>query len=59
MKYVVFFNHDNNKENKNKHLFYIFSNWMLNFGLVFETVLAAIISYTPYLDTALNTYPLK
>jgi sodium/potassium-transporting ATPase subunit alpha len=32
---------------------------MLNFGLVFETVLAAIISYTPYLDTALNTYPLK
>ncbi|CAF3358042.1 unnamed protein product, partial [Rotaria sp. Silwood1] len=35
------------------------NNWMLNFGLVFETVLAAIISYTPYLDTALNTYPLK
>ncbi len=32
---------------------------MLNFGLVFETVLAAIISYSPYLDTALNTYPLK
>ena len=36
-----------------------FSNWMLNFGLVFETVLAAMISYTPYLDTALNTFPLK
>ncbi|UJR34911.1 hypothetical protein I4U23_027689 [Adineta vaga] len=35
------------------------NNWMLNFGLVFETVLAAMISYTPYLDTALNTYPLK
>ncbi|CAF0951286.1 unnamed protein product [Rotaria sordida] len=25
----------------------------------FETVLAAIISYTPYLNTALHTYPLK
>lgn len=35
------------------------NNWMLNFGLVFETVLAAMISYTPYLDTALNTFPLK
>ena len=36
-----------------------YRNWMLNFGLVFETVLAAAISYTPYLDTALNTYPLR
>ncbi len=32
---------------------------MLNFGLVFETVLAAALCYTPYLDKGLNMYPLK
>jgi sodium/potassium-transporting ATPase subunit alpha len=35
------------------------SNWVLNFGLVFETVLAAILSYTPGMDTALRMFPLK
>lgn len=35
------------------------SNHMLNFGLVFETCLAAILSYTPGLDKGLNMYPLK
>ncbi|CAF0841911.1 unnamed protein product, partial [Didymodactylos carnosus] len=35
------------------------TNMMLNFGLVFETVLAAILCYTPYLDKGLNMYPLK
>ncbi|CAF3948861.1 unnamed protein product, partial [Rotaria magnacalcarata] len=35
------------------------TNWMLNFGLVFETVLAAALCYTPYLDKGLNMYPLK
>jgi len=35
------------------------TNWMLNFGLVFETVLAAALSYTPGLDKGLNMYPLK
>jgi len=34
-------------------------NWMLNFGLVFETCLAAALSYTPGLDKGLNMYPLK
>jgi len=34
-------------------------NWMLNFGLVFETLLAAALSYTPGLDKGLNMYPLK
>ena len=34
-------------------------NWMLDFGLVFETVLAAILCYTPFLDKGLNMYPLK
>lgn len=34
-------------------------NWVLNFGIVFETVLAAILSYTPGMDTALRMYPLK
>jgi len=35
------------------------NNWVLNFGLVFETVLAAILSYTPGMDTALRMFPLK
>lgn len=35
------------------------NNWMLNFGLVFETILAALLSYTPGLDKGLNMYPLK
>jgi len=34
-------------------------NWMLNFGIIFETVLAAVLSYTPGLDKGLNMYPLK
>ncbi|CAG0888916.1 unnamed protein product [Darwinula stevensoni] len=35
------------------------TNWVLNFALVFETFLAAILSYTPGLDKALRMYPLK
>lgn len=35
------------------------SNHMLNFGLIFETCLAAALSYTPGLDKGLNMYPLK
>ena len=35
------------------------TNYMLNFGLCFETVLAAILSYTPGMDKGLRMYPLK
>ena len=35
------------------------SNHMLNFGLCFETCLAAILSYTPGMDKGLRMYPLK
>ncbi|CAF0758859.1 unnamed protein product [Brachionus calyciflorus] len=35
------------------------TNHMMNFGLVFETLLAAALSYTPGLDKGLNMYPLK
>ena len=35
------------------------SNWILNFGIVFETVLAIILSYTPGMDKGLRMYPLK
>ena len=35
------------------------TNWMLNFGLIFETVLACILSYTPGTSVALRMYPLK
>jgi sodium/potassium-transporting ATPase subunit alpha len=34
-------------------------NWFLNFGLVFETCLAAMLSYTPGMDKGLRMYPLK
>ncbi|KXJ73065.1 hypothetical protein RP20_CCG016621 [Aedes albopictus] len=34
-------------------------NWALNFGLVFETILAAILSYTPGMDKGLRMFPLK
>lgn len=35
------------------------NNWVLNFGIVFETVLAAFLSYTPGMDKGLRMYPLK
>jgi len=35
------------------------SNWALNFGLVFETALAAFLSYCPGTDKGLRMYPLK
>jgi len=35
------------------------NNWVLNFGLVFETILAAVLSYTPGMETALRMFPLK
>ena len=34
-------------------------NHMLNFGICFETCLAAILSYTPGMDKGLRMYPLK
>uniref|UniRef100_A0A914YGN6 Cation-transporting P-type ATPase C-terminal domain-containing protein n=1 Tax=Panagrolaimus superbus TaxID=310955 RepID=A0A914YGN6_9BILA len=35
------------------------SNWTLNFGLVFETVLAAVLCYCPGTDHGLRMYGLK
>ena len=35
------------------------NNWFLNFGIVFETCLAAFLSYTPGMDKGLRMYPLK
>jgi len=34
-------------------------NHFMNFGLIFETVLAAFLSYTPGMDKGLRMYPLK
>merc|ERR1711887_442015 len=34
-------------------------NWVLNFGILFETALAAVLSYTPGMDKGLRMYPLK
>ena len=35
------------------------SNWVMNFGLVFETLLACFLSYCPGMDKGLKMYPLK
>lgn len=35
------------------------TNWVLNFALVFETVLAVILCYTPGMPTLLRLYPLR
>merc|ERR1712243_517835 len=35
------------------------SNWCLNSALVFETLLAAFLIYTPVLNNGLNMFPLK
>ena len=35
------------------------NNWILNFGIFFETALAAFLSYTPGMDKGLRMYPLK
>jgi len=35
------------------------TNMVMNFGLVFETLLAAFLSYTPGMDKGLKMYPLK
>jgi sodium/potassium-transporting ATPase subunit alpha len=35
------------------------TNWVMNFGLIFETLLAAFLSYTPGMDKGLKMYPLK
>ena len=34
-------------------------NYVMNFGLIFETILAAFLSYTPGMDKGLKMYPLK
>merc|ERR1712228_512740 len=33
-------------------------NWFMNFGLIFETCLAAFLSYCPGMDKGLRMYPL-
>jgi len=35
------------------------NNWVLNTGIIFETVLAAFMCYCPGLDKALRVYPLR
>merc|ERR1712110_570503 len=35
------------------------TNWVMNFGLIFETLLACFLSYTPGMDKGLKMYPLK
>ncbi|OAD62820.1 Sodium/potassium-transporting ATPase subunit alpha, partial [Eufriesea mexicana] len=34
------------------------NNWVLNFGIVFEIIVACVVCYAPYMDEILRTYPL-
>mmetsp|Transcript_14683 Transcript_14683/g.59712 ORF Transcript_14683/g.59712 Transcript_14683/m.59712 type:complete len:90 (-) Transcript_14683:381-650(-) len=34
-------------------------NWVLNFGLVLETLLAVIIAYVPFIQTIIGTAPIR
>jgi len=47
------------KTRKNSVFHQGMKNWIMNFGLVFETLLAAFLSYTPGMDKGLKMYPLK
>ncbi|XP_031345413.1 sodium/potassium-transporting ATPase subunit alpha isoform X12 [Photinus pyralis] len=47
------------KTRRNSILHQGMRNWALNFGLVFETALAAFLSYTPGMDKGLRMFPLK
>ncbi|KAJ8925600.1 hypothetical protein NQ315_009440 [Exocentrus adspersus] len=47
------------KTRRNSLLHQGMTNWALNFGLVFETALAAFLSYTPGMDKGLRMYPLN
>ncbi|CAG0919206.1 unnamed protein product [Notodromas monacha] len=47
------------KTRRNSILHQGMKNWVLNFGLCFETLLAAFLSYTPGMDKGLRMYPLK
>jgi len=47
------------KTRKNSLLTQGMNNWVLNTGLIFETVLAATLSYTPGLENGLRMYPLR
>ncbi|RZB39680.1 sodium/potassium-transporting ATPase subunit alpha [Asbolus verrucosus] len=47
------------KTRRNSILHQGMRNWALNFGLIFETALAAFLSYTPGMDKGLRMFPLK
>jgi sodium/potassium-transporting ATPase subunit alpha len=47
------------KTRRNSILHQGMRNYVLNFGLVFETALAAFLSYCPGMDKGLRMYPLK
>ncbi|XP_035227749.1 sodium/potassium-transporting ATPase subunit alpha-like isoform X2 [Stegodyphus dumicola] len=47
------------KTRRNSILHQGMRNHVLNFGLVFETALAAVLCYTPGMDKGLRMYPLK
>lgn len=47
------------KTRRNSVLHQGMTNYVLNFGLIFETALAAFLSYCPGMDKGLKMYPLK
>merc|ERR1712203_315861 len=47
------------KTRKNSLVVQKMDNWFLNGALVFETLLAIFLIYTPYINSGLNLYPLR
>ncbi|KAK0172063.1 hypothetical protein PV328_005431 [Microctonus aethiopoides] len=47
------------KSRKNSIFHQKMNNWVLNFGILSEIILACILSYAPYMDVLFKTYPLR
>ncbi|KZC10668.1 Sodium/potassium-transporting ATPase subunit alpha, partial [Dufourea novaeangliae] len=47
------------KTRRNSLFYQGMRNWVLNFGIVFEVIVACIVCYAPYMDEILRTYPLN
>ncbi|XP_076291776.1 sodium/potassium-transporting ATPase subunit alpha [Lasioglossum baleicum] len=46
------------KTRRNSLFYQGMHNWVLNYGILFELIMACIVCYAPYMDEILQTYPL-
>ncbi|XP_033341724.2 sodium/potassium-transporting ATPase subunit alpha [Megalopta genalis] len=47
------------KTRRNSLFYQGMHNWVLNFGILFEIIMACVVCYAPYMDEILRTYPLR